>query len=107
MQGNLLKNTIIQLLIKNHIYLNKSDCNRKTVLDETLKTVPKAPLKQGNNTETFRINCSSRFGVLPTTDNDDDDDDNDSKLGKSENITDVLYHNWYYPEDITPGWAQF
>ena len=88
-----MKNTIIQLLIKNHIYLNKSDCNRKTVLDETLKTVPKAPLKQGNNTETFRINCSSRFGVLPTTDNDDDDDDNDSKLGKSENITDVLYHN--------------
>ena len=56
-----------------------------------LKTVPKAPLKQGNNTETFRINCSSRFGVLSTTDN--DDDDNDSKLGKSENITKVLYHN--------------
>ena len=85
MQENLSKNTIIQI----YIY-----CNRKTVLDETLKTVPKAPLKQGNNTETFRINCSSRFGVLSTTDNDDDDDDNDSKLGKSENIiTEVLYHN--------------
>ena len=78
-------------LSKNTYYI--SDCNRKTVLDEALKTVPKAPLKQGNNTETFRINCSSRFGVLSTTDNDDDDDDNDSKLGKSENITEVLYHN--------------
>ena len=64
LQENLSKNTIIQLLIKTHIYLNKSDGNR---IDETLKTVPKAPLKQGNNTETFRINCSSRFGVLSTT----------------------------------------
>ena len=45
---------------------------------------------------------------LSTKDNNDDDDDNDSKLGKSENIiTGVLYHNWYYPEDITPGWTQF
>ena len=85
MQENSSKNTIIQLLIKNQEYLNKSVCNRKSVLDvdETFKTVPKGPLKQGNNTETSRINCSNRFEVFSTT---DDDDDNDSKSGKSDNI---------------------
>ena len=85
LQENSSKNTIIQLLIKNQEYLNKSVCNRKSVLDvdETFKTVPKGPLKQGNNTETSRINCSNRFEVFSTT---DDDDDNDSKSGKSDNI---------------------
>ena len=80
------KNTIVQLLVKNQEYLNKSVCNRKTVLNETFKTVPKGPLKQSNNTETFRINCSNRFEVLPTTD-DNEDDDNDRKCEKSENNT--------------------
>ena len=78
------KNTIIHLLTKNQEYLNKSVCNRKTVLHEIFKTVPKGSVKQGNNTETFRINCSNRFEVLSTID-DGDDDDNDSKSGKSEN----------------------
>ena len=77
------KNTIIQLLIKNHEYLNKSVCYRKIVLDETFKKVPQGPLKRGNNTGTFRINCSNRFEVLSTTE-DDDDDGNESKSGKSE-----------------------
>ena len=79
------KNTIIQLLIKNQEYLNQSVCNQKSVLDvdETFKTVPKGPLKQGNHTETFRINCSNCFEVFSTTDN---DNDNDSKSGKSDNI---------------------
>ena len=85
MQENSSKNTIIQLLIKNQEYLNKSVCNRKSVLDvdETFKTVPKGPLKQGNNTETSRINCSNRFEVFSTT---DDDDDNDSQSGKLDSI---------------------
>ena len=85
LQEHSSKNTIIQLLIKNQEYLNKSVCNRKSVLDvdETFKTVPKGALKQGNNTETSRINCSNRFEVFSTT---DDDDDNDSKSGKSNNI---------------------
>ena len=85
LQENSLKNTIIQLLIKNQEYLNKSVCNRKSVLDvdETFKMVPKGPLKQGNNTETSRINCSNRFEVFSTTNN---DDDNDSKSEKSDNI---------------------
>ena len=50
LQGNLSKNTIIQLLIKIQEYLNKSVCNWKSVLDvdKTFKTVPKGPLKQGN-----------------------------------------------------------
>ena len=50
LQGNLSKNTIIQLLIKIQEYLNKSACNWKSVLDvdKTFKTVPKGPLKQGN-----------------------------------------------------------
>ena len=78
------KNTIINLLIKNQEYLNKSVCSQKTVLYETLKTVQKGPLQQENNTETFRIICSNRFEVLATTDN--DDNDNDSKSGKSEKI---------------------
>ena len=84
-RNNSSKNTIIQLLIKNQEYLSKSVCNRKSVLDvdETFKTVPKGPLKQENNTEISRINCSSRFEVFSTT---DDDDDNDSKSGKSDNI---------------------
>ena len=84
LQENLPKNTIIHLLTKNQEYLNKSVCNLKTVLDEIFKTVPKGPVKQGNNTETFRINCSNRFEVLSTID-DGDDDNNDSKSGKSEN----------------------
>ena len=84
LQENSSKNTIIQLLIKNQEYLNKSVCNRKSVLDvnETFKTVPKGPLKQENNTETSRIKCSNRFEVFSTT----DDDDDDSKSGKSDNI---------------------
>ena len=85
LQENSSKNAIIQLLIKNQEYLNKSVCNWNSVLDvdEIFKTVPKGPLKQGNNTETSRINCSNRFEVFSTT---DDDDDNDSKSGKSDNI---------------------
>ena len=85
MQENSSKNTIIQLLIKNQEYLNKSVCNRKSVLDvdETFKTVPKGSLKEGNNTETSRINCRNRFEVFSTT---DDDNNNDSKSGKSDNI---------------------
>ena len=88
LQKNSSKNTIIhiiQLLIKNQEYLSKSVCNRKSVLDvdETFKTVPKGPLKQGNNTETSRINCSNRFEVFSTT---DDDDDNDSQSGKLDSI---------------------
>ena len=85
LQESWSKNTIIQLLIKNQEYLNKSVCNRKSVLDvdETFKTVPKVPLRQGSNTETSRINCSNRFEVFSTT---DDDGDNDSKTGKSDNI---------------------
>ena len=47
------ENTIINLLIKNQQYLNKSVCN--TASDETFKTVTKGPLKQGNNTETNTI----------------------------------------------------
>ena len=84
MQENSSKNTIIKLLIKNQEYLNKSVCNQKSVLDvdETFKTVPKGPLKQGNHTETSRINCSNSFEVFSTT----DDDDNDSKSSKSDNI---------------------
>ena len=85
LQENSSKNTIIQLLIKNQEYLNKSVCNRKSVLDvdETFKTVPKGSLKEGNNTETSRINCRNRFEVFSTT---DDDNNNDSKSGKSDNI---------------------
>ena len=64
LQENLSKNTIIQLLIKNQ-GLNKSVCNRKTILDEKFKTVTKCPLEQGNNTERFRINCSNLFEVCP------------------------------------------
>ena len=66
LQENSSKNTIIQLLIKNQEYLNKSVCNRKSVLDvdETFETVPKGPLKQGNNTETSRINYNNRFVVF-------------------------------------------
>ena len=78
------KNTIINLLIKNQEYLNKSVCSQKTALHETLQTVQKGPLQQENNTKTFRIICSNRFEVFATTDN--DDDDNDSKSGKSEKI---------------------
>ena len=48
--------------------MNKSVRDVKTALDETIKTVSKGPLKQENNTETFRIYYSY-----------DDDDDNDSK----------------------------
>ena len=93
LQENLSKNTIIQLLIKNQEYLNKSVCNGKTVLDETFKMVPKDPLKQENDTEKFRINNSNRFEVLSITD-DDDDDDNDSKSGKLENtITEEFLTN--------------
>ena len=60
LQENSSKNTIIQLPIKIQEYLNKSVCNRKSVLDvgETFKTVPECSLKEGNNTETSRINCS-------------------------------------------------
>ena len=85
LQENSSKNAIIQLLIKNQEYLNKSVCNWKSVLDvdEIFKTVPKSPLKQGNNTETSRINCSYRFEVFSRT---DDDDNNDSKSRKSDNI---------------------
>ena len=63
LQENSLKNTILQLLIKNQEYLNKSVCNWKSVLDvdETFKTVPKGLLKQRNNTEISRISCSNRF----------------------------------------------
>ena len=93
LQENLSKNTIIQLLIKNQEYLNKSVCNGKTVLDETFKMVPKGPLKQENDTEKFRINNSNHFEVLSITD-DDDDDDNDSKSGKLENtITEEFLTN--------------
>ena len=86
LQENWPKNTIIQLLIKNQEYLNKSVCNRKSVLDvdETFKTVPKGPLKHGNNTETSKINCSNRFEIFSTTDDDDDHDDDDSKSGRSD-----------------------
>ena len=59
-------------------------CNWKAALDEIFKTVTKGLLKQGNNTETSRINCSDRFEFLSTTDNDNDDDDN-SKSRKSDN----------------------
>ena len=85
MQENSSKNAIIQLLIKNQEYLNKSVCNWKSVLDvdEIFKTVPKGPLKQGNNTETSRINCCYHFEVFSRTDN---DDNNDSKSRKSDNI---------------------
>lgn len=65
LQENLSKNTIIQLLIKNQECLNKSVCNRKTILGEKFKTVPKCRLEQGNNTERFRINCSNLFEVCP------------------------------------------
>ena len=88
LQEHSSKNTIIQLLIKNQEYLNKSVCNWKSLLDvdETFKTVPKGLLKQGNNTEISRISCSNRFEVFSTTDDDDDDDDDNSKSGKSDNI---------------------
>ena len=76
LQKNSSNNTIVQLLIKNQEYLNKSVCN--TVSDETFRTVTKGPLKQGNNIEVSKINCRNRFEVLSTKD-DDDDDDNDSK----------------------------
>ena len=54
LQEDLSKNTIVQLLIKNQEHLNKSVCNRKSVLDieKAFQTVPKGPLKKGNNTET-------------------------------------------------------
>ena len=84
LQENSSKNTIIQLLLKNKEYLNKSVCNWKVALDEIFKTVTKGLLKQGNNTETSRINCSDRFEFLSTTDNDNDDDDN-SKSRQSDN----------------------
>ena len=85
LQENSSKNTIIQLLTKNQEYLNKSVCNRKSVLDvgETFKKVSKGPLKEGSNTETSRINYSNCFEVFSTTEN---DDDNDSESEKSENI---------------------
>ena len=85
LQENSSKNTIIQLLTKNQEYLNKSVCNRKSVLDvgETFKKVLKGPLKEGSNTETSRINYSNCFEVFSTTEN---DDDNDSESGKSDNI---------------------
>ena len=88
LQENSSKNFIIQLLIKNQEYLNKSVCKWKSVLDvdETFKTVPKGLLKQGNNTEISRISCSNRFEVFSTTDDDDDDDDDNSKSGKSDNV---------------------
>ena len=63
--------------------MNKSVRDVKTVLDETIKTVSKGPLKQENKTETFRIYYSYLFEVFSTTYN--DDDDNDSKLGNQEN----------------------
>ena len=84
LQENSSKNTIIQLFLKNQEYLNKSVCNWKAALDEIFKTVTKGLLKQGNNTETSRINCSDRFEFLSTTDNDNDDDDN-SKSRQSDN----------------------
>ena len=74
LQKNPSKNTIVQLLIKNQEYLNKSVCN--TVSDETFKTVTKGPLKQGNNIEMSKINCRNPFEVLFKI---DDDDENDSK----------------------------
>ena len=85
LQENSSKNTIIQLLTKNQEYLNKSVCNRKSVLDvgETFKKVSKGLLKEGSNTETSRINYSNCFEVFSTTEN---DDDNDSESEKSENI---------------------
>ena len=82
MQENSSKNTIIQLLIKNKEYLNKSDSD--TVSDETFKTVTKGPLKQGNNIEISKINCWKRFEVLSTTDV-DDNDESYSRSGKLDN----------------------
>ena len=63
--------------------MNKSVRDVKTVLDETIKTVSKGPLKQENKTETFRIYYSYLFEAFSTTYN--DDDDNDSKSGNQEN----------------------
>ena len=86
--GKFVEKYYLQLLLKNQEYLHKSICNQKTVLDQTIKTIPKGSLKQGKSTVTFRRNCSNRFEVLATTDDDDDNDDDgdDSKSGKSENI---------------------
>ena len=93
MWENLPENSIIQLLIKNQEYLDNLVWNRKTVIDKTFKTTQKGPLKQGNNSETFRINCSNHLVVLSTTD-DDDNDDNVSKSGKPDNtITEKFLTN--------------
>ena len=51
LQENSSKNTIIQLLIKNQEYLNKSVCNWKSVLDvdETFKISKKNDTQSENN----------------------------------------------------------